>query len=329
MKRMNFEETWVSFGRTKWARRAARSMTALCLISSLTACVSSVEDGEGMAIEVEREDVFGVGWEDYLSQAIRGEDGGYIAEGDLLFASESALRKHYDQMVAEHSEKLVVIRRLSDGFEPVLVGPEQLALTYCVSNSFANKSAVVSDMASATKSWEEVARLRFVYTPGQDASCSDTNSNVVFAVMPTTVSNLLGCAGNKELWTGVLSNWGCRTAVGAPYIKGVVLLNYGIGLPVGQTRVGVVRHELGHLLGFRHEHPWDSPAVCGEQQTYTGSDLTGRQLTPYDISSVMHYQDCDGLSGTDYVLSRLDGVGARSIYGMPAAWHVPHMNALL
>jgi hypothetical protein len=303
------------------------SMSAVCLMASSTACAFSDVDGDGVVVDVEGEQAFGISWEDYRSSAVRGEDGVYIAEWDLQFGSERALREHYDQMVSADKSKLVVIQRTSDGFEPVLVGPEQVELTYCIANTFANKSTVVSHMASATKSWEAVARLRFVYTSSQDAACTDSNANVRFAVMPTTVANLAGCAANKELWNGVLSTWGCRTSSGGPFIKGVVLLNYSALLFAGQTWEGVVRHELGHLLGFRHEHPWDSPAVCGEQQTYSGAaDLTGRQLTPYDVASVMHYQSCDGLTGTDYVISPLDGQGARSIYGMPAAWYVPLLN---
>jgi hypothetical protein len=292
----------------------------LCLILSSTACASDVD---GLVVEVERDRAFGISWEQYRERAIVQDDGTLIAEGDLLFPSESALRAHYDEMAADES-KLVVIRRLSDGFEPVLTGDEQMQITYCVANTFANKSTVVSHLAVGTKAWEDVARVRFVYVSSQDASCNESNANVQFAVMPTTVSNLAGCAANKKMWNGALASWGCRTSLAGPFIKGVVLLNYNVGIPAGQTREGVVRHELGHLLGFRHEHPWDSPAACPESQTIGGTaDITGRQLTPYDVASVMHYTGCDGLAGTDYHLSPLDGEGARSIYGMPAAWFVP------
>lgn len=299
---------------------ATRLLGALCVIASSTACASDVD---GVVVDLEDEQTFGIGWDDYRSRAIVEEDGSIIAEGDLLFPNESALRAHYDQMAADKS-KLVVIQRLSDGFEPVLTGDEQMNLTYCVANTFANKSTVVSHMAGATKAWEDVVRLRFVYVPSEDAACNENNANVQFAVMPTTVFNLAGCAANKKMWNGVLASWGCRTSSAGPYIKGVVLLNYNVGIPAGQTREGVVRHELGHMLGFRHEHPWDSPATCPESQTVAGGiDITGRQLTPYDVASVMHYTGCDGLAGTDYHLSPLDGEGARSIYGMPAAWFVP------
>jgi hypothetical protein len=255
-------------------------------------------------------------------------DGGtLIAEYDLMFPNEEALRAHYEGMVAEaEEEKLVVIRRQSNGFEPTFTNAEQTDLTYCVSSSFANKSTVVSDMAAATKSWEDVARLRFVYLPAQDSTCDQNNSNVVFAVMPTTVSGLLGCAGNKKLWSGLLPSWGCQVSSTAPFITGVLLLNYNASLAPwpGVTRTGVVRHELGHMLGFRHEHPWDPTPACGESQSVGApTDVTGRQLTAYDKSSVMHYPHCDGISGVDMVLSPLDGDGSRSIYGMPASWYVP------
>lgn len=310
--------------------RATQILTALCLIGSSTACAVSSPDAEGAVVDVENERAFAVSWEEYRSKAVLGEDGGFIAEGDLLFASERALRAHYEQMVVADKSKLVVIQRLSDGFEPVLVGAEQVQLTYCISNTFTNKSSVVTHIATATKNWEDVARLQFVYLSSEDGACDQNNANVQFAVMPTTVSGLAGCAANKEMWNGVLSNWGCRTSSSGSYIKGVLLLNYGASLFSGQTWEGVARHELGHMLGFRHEHPWDSPAACSEQQTYSGTpDLTGRQLTAYDVASVMHYPSCDGLTGQDYQLSPLDGDGARSIYGMPAAWYMPGFYTVL
>jgi hypothetical protein len=89
------------------------------------------------------------------------------------------------------------------------------------------------------------------------------------------------------------------------------------------TTVGTLRHELGHVLGFRHEHPW-APlrGGCNEDPTDVPTDITGRRLTPYDQVSVMHYLDCGGVAGIDYTLSIQDGIGARKIYGMPASWHV-------
>jgi hypothetical protein len=73
------------------------------------------------------------------------------------------------------------------------------------------------------------------------------------------------------------------------------------------TLTGVLRHELGHTLGFRHEHTRLSSTGCYE-------DASWRALTNYDSSSVMHYPQCKGTQTGDLVLTASDKSGARSLY---------------
>jgi hypothetical protein len=80
-------------------------------------------------------------------------------------------------------------------------------------------------------------------------------------------------------------------------------------------------HEIGHILGFPHEFHW-APEPCGSH-TIEEFDYTERQLTSYDDESVMNYLigSC-AMSADDWSISELDGIGARSVYGMPASWYV-------
>lgn len=75
--------------------------------------------------------------------------------------------------------------------------------------------------------------------------------------------------------------------------------------------VGVTRHELGHVLGFRHEHirP-EAPQIFGAESL---DDAT--ELTEYDPGSVMHYP-IPGVRG-DLSFTDLDEIGARRVYGGP------------
>ena len=73
------------------------------------------------------------------------------------------------------------------------------------------------------------------------------------------------------------------------------------------TLTGVLRHELGHTLGFRHEHTRPESGTCFEDNNW-------RALTAYDSSSVMHYPQCNGTQNGDLVLTNLDKTGAHALY---------------
>ncbi len=73
------------------------------------------------------------------------------------------------------------------------------------------------------------------------------------------------------------------------------------------TLQGILRHELGHTLGFRHEHTRPEAGTCFE-------DTAWRALTAYDASSVMHYPQCNGTQTGDLVLTDLDRQGATALY---------------
>jgi hypothetical protein len=77
--------------------------------------------------------------------------------------------------------------------------------------------------------------------------------------------------------------------------------------------VSVLRHEIGHSLGFRHEHIWfpNNP---------TGEDTEGAKLvTAKDKNSIMNYNKIwnDTSAHKQTELSKLDKVGCRLMYGVP------------
>ncbi|MBN1205525.1 MAG: matrixin family metalloprotease [Myxococcaceae bacterium] len=235
-------------------------------------------------------------WEEFLAGTYQEpETGVFIVNQDEALETEAQLREYYDNYVAggvaSHAGALAVY--YSGGKDIKWTASQALNLTYCVSTSFgSNYSKVVSAMSSAAGAWEASAKVNFIHDSSQDSNCNSRNSNVVFDVSPVNT--------NQYLARAFFPNSSRRS-------RNVLIAGSSFGNISPWTLTGVLRHELGHTIGFRHEHTRVSSTGCYEDNAWRG-------LTPYDSSSVMHYPQCNGTQTGDLTLTTYDKQGAGILY---------------
>jgi serralysin len=237
-------------------------------------------------------------WEEFKANVHQepGEDGVFIVDQDIPLATEAELREFYENYVLgtgpdSHAGALAVY--YSGGQDVKWSASQAQNITYCVSTSFgSNYSAVVSAMNSATGAWESAARVNFVHLSAQDSSCTSRNGNVVFDVNPVNTTQYLARA--------FFPNSSRRS-------RNILIAGDSFGNISPWSLTGVLRHELGHTLGFRHEHTRVSSTGCYEDNAWRG-------LTPYDAASVMHYPQCKGSNKGDLSLTTYDKQGAGILY---------------
>lgn len=173
-------------------------------------------------------------------------------------------------------------------------------LSYCVlRQTFETQQQyklVRKNMLKAIAEWEATCGVKFQYRPAFDSSDSVRPSGVLFPVRGLDTGGALIAAAffpndptNRR-----------RLIIDPSYFT------------TSFDKVGVLRHELGHILGFRHEHIRSgAPPICPHE------DPTGTfDLTQYDPTSVMHYF-CGKMGTNTLSISALDRTGAQRVYGPP------------
>jgi hypothetical protein len=249
---------------------------------------------------------------------VDGEESFFVLEGDLLYDDDEFLL--YSLQQAQQIDSALVSPTTSAVIEPppALLGiaagnrivrwaPDKVLGYSVLRASFPEEQqyeTVRDNMVAATAAWEGTCGIDFEYLPEHDghtnlsSTASDIDSRLVFTVRFVD-------AGGQFIAAAFFPTYPPRrrrVLIDPSYFSG------GMSFDL----VGVLRHELGHVLGFRHEHIRSgAPAVCPDEDSVDTIDLTA-----YDPQSVMHYF-CGGVGSRELRITDLDRDGAQKLYGPP------------
>lgn len=228
----------------------------------------------------------------------------YLLEGDILVRDLDAFATSVEHAREPESDKLIGHAEPGNPTHTMHWDARRWRLTYCIENDWGTygKQMIIDAMAQATAAWE-AAGVDFVYRRELDYRCRDAEDEVLFRVIFEPILSLLfraaafmpdaDAAGRMLVVT--------PTALDPEFLEPDPAYR-------GYTVPRIFAHELGHVLGFRHEHIREGTACTQEPEPWVW-------LTVLDRNSIMYYPYCNPTYDTSQgILTNIDRAGARYVY---------------
>lgn len=275
-----------------------RASSLSCVFALLAACSAGQDQvsPEGWT-EESASQAASLSFEEYREVARHSLDGRdvFIVEGDMLFSTEEALRTYYDELHVDAASKSIInkVNGVAD------LRPNPTNIRYCFVAGWGQNNGtytapaladVRTNIQAAMANWESIANINFVYRSNLDGAACNTN-------------------GANPGVDFVITHWNSANTGIGPFPSNP-WVDQQLKVPTSGMSRRFALHELGHALGFRHEHIHTGATPrCDEGGTRT-------ELTAFDTLSVMKYSNCSvsmGINNTE--LSALDATGAHKVYG--------------
>lgn len=224
------------------------------------------------------------------------EDGRYVFQGDLFYTAVEVAKAIRDRREARKRQirPLLVIRLRDDNRPDFWETSEARRLTYSIDRgSFgANADNVSRLMGHATADWSDAcADCGITFTLNQQLT--NKPGPVTFVVRQKNSAFAIASA--------FFPSWDSADRY----------LNVGErAFSAGVDTQGVLRHELGHVLGYEHEN-YQNPAAVPACRLIKAR---WEPLTSYDPQSVMHHF-CGENDAKRFAITEIDRAGHRVLYG--------------
>ncbi len=219
----------------------------------------------------------------------------YIIEGDLLMTKMEyyQYKNQRDFLPVSLNAPKLLGYKIGN---KIIKQPEHLNMKYAIVkssfNNIAQYDSVKNNMIKATKDWMGLCNVKFNYIAELD-DLIDTNDN------PDSLTFVVRKAKGTYNARAFFPDQ-------AKELRKIKITPVHFNSDYDKT--GILRHELGHVLGFLHEHILLDEDFCREASSYQTNSVTD-----YDPKSVMHYY-CEGIGTHKLKFTQKDSLGAIAYY---------------